>query len=108
MKGKIAFEEHMAIEETLQETKSFAGESGRWEDFTGQILDMGSRRLDNMDATGIEFALQSLNAPGVQGILDPNEAIEISKKANDTIADAVTRYPNRYYQCRILMQHRLN
>ena len=96
MKGKIAFEEHMAIKETLQETKSFAGESGRWEDFTNQILDMGSRRLDNMDATGIEFALQSLNAPGVQGILDPDEAIEIAKKANDTIADAITRHPSRY------------
>ena len=28
MEGKIAFEEHMAIEETLQETKSFAGVTG--------------------------------------------------------------------------------
>ena len=70
MKGKIAFEEHMAIKETLQATKSFAGESGRWDDFTSQILDMGARRLENMDATGIEFALQSLNAPRIQGILD--------------------------------------
>ena len=32
MKGKIAFEEHTAIEETLQETRSFAGESGNWEE----------------------------------------------------------------------------
>jgi len=44
MKGKIAFEEHMAIEETLQETKRFAGETGRWDDFTNQILDLGARR----------------------------------------------------------------
>ena len=96
MRGKIAFEEHMAIPETVRETKSFAGETGRWEDFTNQILDMGSRRLDNMDETGIEFALQSLNAPGVQGILDPEEAIRVAKKGNDTIAEAMAKHPDRY------------
>ena len=95
MKGKIAFEEHTAIEETLQETRSFAGESGNWEDYTSQIMDMGARRLENMDATGIEFALQSLNPP-VQGILDTEEAIAVAKKGNDTIADAVVRHPDRY------------
>ena len=96
MKGKIAFEEHMAIPETLGETRSFAGDSGRWDDFTHQILDMDSRRLDNMDETGIEFALQSLNAPGIQGILDTAEAIRVAKKGNDTIAEAVARHSDRY------------
>lgn len=96
MRGKIAFEEHMAIDETLQATRRFAGESGRWEDFTHQIRDMGSRRLDNMDATGIEFALQSLNAPGVQGIVDTDRAVAVARKANDTIAEAVARHPDRY------------
>ncbi len=96
MKGKIAFEEHMAIPETLGETRSFAGDSGRWDDFTHQILDMDSRRLDNMDETGIEFALQSLNAPGVQGILDTARAIEVARKGNDTIAEAMARHPDRY------------
>ena len=38
MQGKIAFEEHMAIPETVSETRSFAGDSGRWDDFTRQIL----------------------------------------------------------------------
>ena len=96
MKGKIAFEEHMAIPETLGETRSFAGDSGRWGDFTRQILDMGSRRLDDMDETGIEFALQSLNAPGIQGILDTSEAIRVARKGNDTIAEAMARHPDRY------------
>ncbi len=96
MKGKIAFEEHMAIEETLPATEIFPGESGRWEDFANQLLDLGTRRLDNMDAAGIEFALQSLNAPGIQGILDTADAIRLSKKGNDIIADAVARHPDRY------------
>ncbi len=96
MRGKIAFEEHMAIPETVQATKSFAGETGRWDDFTTQILDMGTRRLENMDETGIEFALQSLNAPGVQGVLDTQEAIQMARKGNDTIAEAMALHPDRY------------
>jgi len=47
MQGKIAFEEHMAIPETVGETRSFAGDSGRWDDFTLQLLDVGARRLGN-------------------------------------------------------------
>lgn len=96
MKGKIAFEEHVAIPETLGNTKAFAGESGRWEDFTREILDVGSERLDHMDKTGIEYAIQSINAPGIQGILDTDEAIEVAKKGNDKLADAATRHPDRF------------
>ncbi|MDE0003919.1 MAG: amidohydrolase family protein [Rhodospirillaceae bacterium] len=96
MQGKIAFEEHMAIPETVAETRSFAGDSGRWDDFTLQLLDVGARRLGNMDETGIEFALLSLNAPGVQGILDTDEAIRVARKGNDAIAEAMARHPDRY------------
>ena len=74
MKNKIAFEEHFAIEETLEQTRSFAGDSGVWDDFTREILDLGNERLDHMDKTGIEFALLSLNAPGIQRI---NEFVAI-------------------------------
>ena len=96
MQGKIAFEEHMAIPETVAETRSFAGDSGRWDDFTLQLMDVGARRLGNMDETGIEFALLSLNAPGIQRILDTDEAIHVARKGNDTIAEAMARHPDRY------------
>ena len=96
MQGKIAFEEHMAIPETVAETRSFAGDSGRWDDFTLQLMDTGARRLGNMDEAGIEFALLSLNAPGVQRILDTDEAIRVARKGNDAIAEAMARHPDRY------------
>ena len=96
MQGKIAFEEHMAIPETVAETRSFAGDSGRWDDFTLQLMDVGARRLGNMDDTGIEFALLSLNAPGIQRILDTDEAIRVARKGNDAIAEAMARHPDRY------------
>src|ERR1700761_4972679 len=85
--GKVAFEEHFAIEDTLEQSRSFAGDSGVWDDFTRQLLDLDSERLGHMDATGIEFALLSLNAPGVQRITDPKEALQIAKKANEAMAE---------------------
>jgi len=105
MKGKIAFEEHFAIEETLEETRSFAGDSGKWEEFTRQILDLEDERLEHMDRTGIEFALLSLNSPGVQGIPDAEEAMYVAKKGNERMAEAVARHPDRYAALAALPMH---
>ena len=105
MQGKIAFEEHFALEETLEETRSFAGDSGVWDDFTRQILDLGSERLGHMDDTGIELALLSLNAPGVQKILDAREALNVAKRANERMAEAVAKHPRRYAALAALPMH---
>jgi 2,3-dihydroxybenzoate decarboxylase len=96
MKGKIVFEEHFTVEETVEPTRALAGESGRWEAFCEELSDIGSRRLENMEKNGIEFAILSLNAPAVQAILDTEEAIRVSRKANDRLADAVSHHPKRY------------
>lgn len=95
MKGKIAFEEHMAIEETLGQSRAVAAESGRWDEFALELLDM-DRRLDAMDRAGIELLILSLNAPGLQSILDLEEAVEIARKANNRIAQWVSIHPGRY------------
>ena len=105
MKNKIAFEEHFAIEETLEQTRSFAGDSGVWDDFTREILDLGDERLGHMDKTGIEFAILSLNAPGVQRILDAREAMNVAKKANERMAEAVAKHPGRYAALAALPMH---
>ena len=105
MKNKIAFEEHFAINETLEQTRSFAGDSGVWDDFTREILDLGNERLDHMDKTGVEFALLSLNAPGVQRILNADEAMNVAKKANERMAEAVARHPGRYAALAALPMH---
>ena len=105
MKGKIAFEEHVAIEETLGNTKAFAGESGKWDDFTREILDVGNERLEHMDKTGIDYAIQSINAPGIQAILDTDDAIAAARKGNDKLADAATRHPDRFGAFATLPMH---
>jgi predicted TIM-barrel fold metal-dependent hydrolase len=105
MRGKIGFEEHFAIRETLEETRAFAGDSGVWDDFTRQILDLDSERLERMDATGIEFAILSLNSPGLQGILDADEAMTVAQKANERMAEAVARHPRHYAAFAALPMH---
>lgn len=105
MQGKVAFEEHFAIRETLEQTRSFAGDSGQWDDFTRQILDLEDERLERMDATGIELAILSLNAPGIQRIVDAGEALDVARKANDRMAEAVARHPRRYAAFAALPMH---
>jgi len=96
MNGKMAFEEHMAIPETLDDSKGFAGESGRWDEFAEEILDLDSKRLTMMDQAGIEMALLSLNAPAVQSIIDTDAAIDVARRGNDQMAAAVEAHPDRY------------
>jgi predicted TIM-barrel fold metal-dependent hydrolase len=103
MKGKIAFEEHFAIPETTEGAKPFAGDSGIWDDFTREILDLDEERLEHMDKSGIELAMLSLNAPGLQSIF--NEAMNIAMKANDRMAEAVQKYPGRYGGMAALPMH---
>ena len=95
MLGKIALEEHFALDETIAASERYAvGNS--WNDLAARLLDLDDRRLSEMDRHGIAFAFQSLNAPGIQGIPDPRLAIETARTANDVLAAAMARHPDRY------------
>src|SRR5438477_2381981 len=96
MNGKVAFEEHMSLEETLEDSRSFAGGSGKWDEFARQILDIGDERLEGMERNGIDYTILSLNAPAVQAILDTRQAIETSRRANDRMAEAVIKHPDKF------------
>src|ERR1700724_2860661 len=95
MQGKVALEEHFAIPETLQDSAGFAPEAD-WPELKGHLLDIHDRRLREMDSHGIEMMLLSLNAPAVQAIPDRNKAGELSRRANDFLAEQVQRRPKRF------------
>jgi len=95
MRDKIAIEEHFAIDETLRESTEYAL-PGQLNAFERRMLDVDDERLGEMDKHGIAFAILSLNAPGVQSVFDPGKAVEVARRANDALAAAVARHPDRY------------
>src|ERR1700676_1837538 len=95
MRGKVALEEHFAIEETVQDSAGFSPEAD-WPELKARLLDIQDRRLREMDAHGIEVMLLSLNAPAVQAIPDRNKASEISRRSNDFLAEQIQRQPKRF------------
>ena len=81
MQGKIALEEHFAIEPTLGDSQVFGAHV--WKDLSHRLLDIQDTRLGEMDKHGIEMMILSLNAPAVQAIHEIKRAIEVAKQAND-------------------------
>ncbi|MBC2778621.1 amidohydrolase family protein [Parasphingopyxis marina] len=59
------------------------------------LLDLDEQRIRHMDETGIDIAILSLTAPGVQ-VFEAEEAKGIVSRANDYLKDAVDRHPERY------------
>jgi predicted TIM-barrel fold metal-dependent hydrolase len=94
MTGKIALEEHFALAETLGDSTRYA--SGfSWSLLEQRLLDLHGHRVSEMDAHGIAYAILSLNSPAIQAIANRSRAIEIARRANDVLADAVARKPDR-------------
>ncbi len=96
MRGKIALEEHWSIPETMADSERLVGTSEGWGDLRHRLLDIYDERLSQMDVNGIELSILSLNAPAIQAILDPKEAITTAKIANDTLAEITAKRPDRF------------
>jgi gamma-resorcylate decarboxylase len=95
----IALEEHFAIAQTLGDSEQYAiaiGASTQWSDLRERLLDLDALRLAEMDAHGIDRAILSLNSPGIQGIPDIATAIDVARRANDVLADAIAQHPTRF------------
>jgi 5-carboxyvanillate decarboxylase len=59
-----------------------------------RLLDLGEGRIATMDRTGIDLAVVSLTAPGVQ-VFDPATGTALARDSNDYLIDAIARYPQR-------------
>ncbi|QBR02217.1 amidohydrolase family protein [Paraburkholderia pallida] len=94
MKDKIALEEHFAIDLTIDQSKGYAPPHV-WEMLKSNLLDIEQQRLERMEQGGTAFSILSLNSPGIQGIPDIAESIDVAKRANDVLAEHVARHPSR-------------
>lgn len=61
------------------------------------LYDLGEQRIRHMDETGIDKAVIALTSPGVQPLMDVEQAKSIARNANDQLKDACEKYPDRFY-----------
>ncbi|HEX4229688.1 MAG TPA: amidohydrolase family protein [Bryobacteraceae bacterium] len=95
MEGKIALEEHFGISSFgVYASKMAAGldQSG----LVDRLLDVADLRLAQMDKSGVELAVLSLTAQGVQAEPNAQVARERAREANDVLAGHVAKHPGRF------------
>ena len=95
MQGKIGLEEHFALEETLQDSAIFVP-ADYWPELKARLTAIHVRRLAEMDRHGMEMMILLLNAPAVQAIGSTQAALDLSRRANDFLAEQVVRNPTRF------------
>jgi 5-carboxyvanillate decarboxylase len=59
-----------------------------------RLQNIDSRRIADMDATGISMQILSLTSPGVQ-VFDAATAVSLARDSNDQLAAAIAKYPTR-------------
>jgi predicted TIM-barrel fold metal-dependent hydrolase len=59
------------------------------------IFDLGEGRIAVMDAAGIDVQVLSHSTPSAEG-LEPSLSRELTTQANDTVAAAIAKYPDRF------------
>jgi uncharacterized protein len=109
MQGKIiGFEEHYKLPAIQEANRDNPGElvfdvwkkAGRFETdaqggWPSGIYDLGEGRIAAMDAAGIDVQILSHTSPGPE-TLEPSLAVELARQANDDVAVAVSKYPERF------------
>ena len=96
----ITLEEHFANPEFFDGPARFVKEraekiGGRYSLVMDRLCDLGTRRLLEMDAAGIDMQVLSLSAPGVEQ-MEAADAIPMARDTNDYLADAVKKHPTRF------------
>jgi uncharacterized protein len=96
----ITTEEHFASPAFLagpgrEFTERFRDAGPRFARIAEQLQDIGSKRIAEMDADGIDMQVISLNAPGVEQA-EADVQVAVAREANDMLAEAVRQYPSRF------------
>lgn len=61
-----------------------------------RLPDLTELRLAEMDRFGVDVQVLSLTAPGIQADLSAEEAVVAARYANDFLADAISKTPDRF------------
>src|SRR6266699_4452137 len=97
----IAIEEHFLADGFREVMKRDARGQGRGSNAAfvaeqqGKLADLGSTRLKDMDAGGIDLQVISHTASGIAP-LPGGEGVRLAREANDQLAAAVAAHPARF------------
>lgn len=90
----IAIEEHYWDRE-LSDTYAGIGRVAQRQEQLDRLFDLGELRLREMDEAGVDMQVLSHGAPSTQELSGP-EAIALTRRVNDRLAEAVARHPTRF------------
>ena len=93
MTGKIALEEHFVLPESAD--TSYAIRDLPTPELRQKVLDVGSGRIAEMDRGGVGICILSHVAAGVQAIPNISQAIALSRRVNDYLAEHIAKYSKR-------------
>jgi predicted TIM-barrel fold metal-dependent hydrolase len=94
----IILEEHFSTTEYLEAAaKVYKGNPvyELWQAHRAKLLDLGSSRIAEMDASGIDMQVLSLSGTGLEK-LEPATATPLARDINDKLASAVRAHPDRF------------
>jgi 2,3-dihydroxybenzoate decarboxylase len=60
-----------------------------------KLLDVGEKRIEEMDEAGIDIQVLSLAVPGCEQF-DASEGAAMARQTNDELAEVIKKYPDRY------------
>ncbi|WP_375502518.1 amidohydrolase family protein [uncultured Jatrophihabitans sp.] len=95
---KIALEEHFVTEELAGYGAATAtiAQPEVWREASRRLLDLTGERLAEMDRSGVDVAVLSLNSPGIQAETRPELAARAAVRVNDFLADTIAAHPTRF------------
>jgi gamma-resorcylate decarboxylase len=96
VQGKIAVEEHFVTPALEHLISAIGWDKAAWRRVADRLADTDGFRLAEMDRLGIETAVLSLGAIGVQDEPDTRRAVAGAAEANDALARTVAKHPRRY------------
>jgi predicted TIM-barrel fold metal-dependent hydrolase len=91
--AKKANDPYAKVLETMRKSGQFPDDSNTG--FPAGIYDLGEKRIAAMDDAGIDVQILSYATPSAEG-LEPSLAVDLTRQANDAVAAAVSKYPDRF------------
>src|ERR1700679_3189844 len=91
----ITLEEHVTTPDIAKLAPMATSSPAFMQAIQGKLLDMGDERLADMDAAGIDMQVLSI-ATNTVDKLDSATAHDLTRDANDRMAAAVQRHPQRF------------